>query len=199
MSGVHSTSSMSTSCLRLKRFVIFQSPFQLFGVGQRVLDLDRLAVLDQPHALDDVQRVARRNARAALVEPVVVARKILRVDDQRVAFPVADRLAVEARHDDVGIAVRAAVEVDDPDAVLEAGDHVDRRRILHQHERVHARHDQRQAGRPALADVVAVHLVFGRRLARPRRSASAPRASARISPARTSTTARRAARAATCP
>ena len=55
----------------------------------------------------------------------------------------------------------AAVEVDDPQAVHEVADHVDRRRLLQEQRRPDARHDQRHAGRPALADVVAIDLVLG--------------------------------------
>ena len=73
---------------------------------------------------------------------------------------------LKLRHDDVGIGVWPAVQVDDAQAVHELADHVDRRRELHHRDRPDARHDHRQARRPALADVVAVDLAFLLRLLR---------------------------------
>ena len=70
--------------------------FPMLRVGHRVLDLELLAVVDQADALDDVQLLAGGNGCAALIHPVVIATEADRVDDQRVAFPAADRLAVEA-------------------------------------------------------------------------------------------------------
>ena len=100
------------------------------------------------------------------VDPVVVTHEVLRVHHQRVLLPAADRLAVEAADDDVGIGMRPAVEEDGAEAVHEPAHHVDHGGLLHHGDRPHARHDHRQAGGPALADVVAIHLAFGLRLAR---------------------------------
>ena len=54
----------------------------------------------------------------------------------------------------------AAVEEDGAEAVHEPADHVDGGRQLDHRHRPVARHDQRQPGRPALADVVLVDLSF---------------------------------------
>src|SRR5689334_24765697 len=87
----------------------------------------------------------------ALIDPVMrIVREILRFDDQRVAFPVPDRFAVEGAHDDIGVGVLATVHVDDPQAVHELADHVDRRRQLDHRDRPHAGHDDRHARGPAL-------------------------------------------------
>ncbi len=93
-----------------------------------------------------------------MIDPVLVGLEVLRVDDQGVAFPVADRLAVVSRNRDVRIGELASIQVDDAQAIGEAEHHVDHRRLLHHRDRPHARHDHRHAGRIALADAVAIGL-----------------------------------------
>ena len=75
-------------------------PFPPLRVGERVFEFQRGTVVHHLDPLDDVQFVARGHAG---VDPVVVAYEVLRVHDQGVLFPPADRFAVEAAHDDIGI------------------------------------------------------------------------------------------------
>ena len=86
--------------------------FPVLRIGHRVLDLELLAAVQQPEPLDDAQLLAGGNRGAALIHPVVIAAEVPGVHDQRVAFPTANRFAVERAHDDVGIGVLTAVEED---------------------------------------------------------------------------------------
>ena len=69
------------------------------GIGHDVLDLEHLAVLEQPDALLHAELLGDRDAG---VDVVVVRLDVPRVDDQRVAFPAADRLAVVGEDHRVG-------------------------------------------------------------------------------------------------
>src|SRR5437899_9681650 len=94
------------------------------------------------------------------IDPVMVRDEILRVDHECVALPSSDGFAVEARHRDVRVGVRPSIQVNDAQAVHEFADHVDRCGQLNHGDGPHARHDNGQADRTAVADVVAVHLSF---------------------------------------
>src|SRR6185437_804590 len=122
-------------------------------VDERPGVLELLSLVEQLDALDDPELVAHRQA---VVDHVLVDGHAARLDDERVAFPVTDRLAVVRADDFVLRRELPAVEIDDPDLVFEAADHVDRRRQLHHRDRPHPRHEDGHAGRIALADPVAV-------------------------------------------
>src|SRR6185436_5811122 len=131
------------------------------GIDERPLVFERLALVGQADALDDPELIAHRQA---VVDHVLVDGHRARFDDERVAFPLADLLAVIRPDDFVLGRELAAGEVDDPDLVLEPADHVDGRRKLDHRDGPHARHDHGHAGRIALADPVAVVLAFLLRL-----------------------------------
>src|SRR4029453_10288472 len=107
--------------------------------------------------LDDAQVFAGWDRSAALIHPMMMAREVLGIDNQHIALPSADRLAIEAANDDVRIGVGAAVQIDHTHAVHEAAHHVDGGRQLDHSDGPHPRHDQWHPGWPALADVVAIH------------------------------------------
>ena len=69
--------------------LIFQGRVNTFGILDRGLVLDVIAV-GRRVALDDVQRVAVEVAGA--IEPGLIV-EVDHVDDQRVAFPAAARIA----------------------------------------------------------------------------------------------------------
>ena len=115
---------ISLSLTRLNRFVLFHSPSQCSGSVIVYSICNCLPPREQPEALHDAQLFAG-NGRAALIHPVVIAAEVARVDDERVAFPAPNRLAVERADDDVGVGVLTAVEEDRPEAVHELADHVD--------------------------------------------------------------------------
>ena len=83
-----------------------------------------------------------------------------RIDDQGVAFPAGDAFAGVGAVQFLQRRVFAAVEIDHTELVFKTADHVNRRRHLNHRDRPHARHDDRHAGRIALADPVAIVLAF---------------------------------------
>src|SRR4029453_7533962 len=136
-------------------------PFPIVRIDERPLDLEGLASIQEADALDDAEVVADREA---IVNDVLRGNHTSRIDDQRVAFPVPDGLAVDRPHDLVGRRVVATVEIDDAEGVHEAADHVDGGRLLDHRDRPHARHDYWHARRIALADPIVVRLPFLLRL-----------------------------------
>src|SRR6185312_10298769 len=80
--------------------------------------------------------------------------------DQRVFFPVANRLPIVRWHDDVRVRVLTAIQINDAQAVGEPEHHVDDGWHLHHADGPHARHDHRHAGGIALANAVAIALAF---------------------------------------
>ena len=101
-------------------------------------------------ALDRVERVAVHPVFLRVGVVVVVERppvEVDGVDDQRVAFPFADRIAVVHRLET--LAVRAAVERDDPGHPLELVDHHQIVLRLEELHRVAGEHSAGEPGRQA--------------------------------------------------
>src|SRR5688572_28849464 len=117
-----------------------------------VRNLEDLAVLEQPYPLLHAELLGDRDTG---IDVVVVRLDVARVDDERVAFEAALRLAVVRVDHRVGVGPRAAVEEDLPELVVEVRDHVDHGRQLDHRDRPDARHDHGLAGRETLADRVA--------------------------------------------
>jgi len=97
---------------------------------------------------------------------MLVGSKYLVSTTRGAAFPVTDRFAVVGRYRNVGIGMRAAVQINDPQTVGETEHHIDDRRHLHHADRPDPGHDHRHASRIALPDAIAVRPA---RLARLRR------------------------------
>src|ERR1700728_358116 len=62
--------------------------FPILRIEERIFDLERLAAIDQAHALDDVEILADRNAG---VDPVAIGNHGRGIADKRVAVPRANR------------------------------------------------------------------------------------------------------------
>src|SRR4030095_5694282 len=66
----------------------------VLGVAHRVRDFELSPAVHHPNALHDVKLFTRRNTEAALIHPMMITPKELRVDDERLAVPSSHRLAV---------------------------------------------------------------------------------------------------------
>ena len=110
-----------------------------------------------------MQRVGDRYA---VIDPVMVVHEACGIHYERVAFVMADGFAVESADDDVGVSMRAAVEIDDANGVQKSADHVDRGGLLDHGDGPDAGHDDGQAGGPALTDVIVIGLAFFARFLR---------------------------------
>src|SRR6185437_13052397 len=74
--------------------------FPVARIGHGQLDLEYLAAVSELPFLDDLQILAHRHAR---LDPVMARLQVDGLDHERVAFPMADRVAVVGGHGDVGI------------------------------------------------------------------------------------------------
>src|SRR2546423_5909885 len=90
----------------------------------------------------------------------MIGDEVRSIDHERIVFPPSNRFAIETAYGDIRIRMRAAVHVDDAEAVHEFADHVDHCGQLNHGDRPNARHNDWQSGWPALADVVPVYFSF---------------------------------------
>src|SRR5215471_10802688 len=107
-------------------------PVERIRIVKRDVHLHRLAAIDQSKALDNVQLLA-------MWRPEIIDERLFiepdRIDHERIAFVVADRLAIPGR---LPIGRMGYVEIDMPDLLIIRIDHYDFLRRLDEVERLEA-------------------------------------------------------------